>query len=378
LGIFSSATIASGILVLPIIAVFSIFLKRNIREIISLALTSLIILYLYFNNFSTPGQHANPMETLFQNPLSFIKYLGVYLLSPAIKILGESNPFLIFIIGVSVVVLILKMYFQVFHEKKRLTGLNIFLLPMTYLLGMSVLTSLGRANFGAREALASRYTSVTLVLYTFIIIFSFYKLSSQIVFAPKYQLLMFIIFISLFLPAQFQSIKQNDQIFEQRLSALSLNLGLKDDDQARKIFSSPAYLYSIAPKYIATNSGIFGSKFFLESRKGGKILPESFALVKCEVRVDKIYPQSGDDNFKVFGWAYISKMKQGLGDFLVIDGDRSIVGAGLSGVNRPDVDSYLGVKDSEAGFAFYTREPIVGMTIVNTDRKIGCKLPNSN
>jgi hypothetical protein len=378
LGIFSSGTIASGVLVLPIIAVFSIFLRRNIRETISLTVTSLIILFLYFNNFSTPGQHANPIETLFKNPLSFVKYLGVYLLSPAIKILGESNPFLISIIGVLIVALIFIMYYKIFGEKKQLTGLSIFLLPMTYLLGMSALTSLGRANFGAREALASRYTSVTLVLYVFIIIFVLSKLCSRTVLAPKYQLLMFVIFISLLLPAQIQSIKQNNQVFEHRLSALSLNLGLKDDDQARKIFSSPEFLYSIAPKYIVTNSGIFGTKFFQESRGGGKIQPDSFSLVECEVRVDKIYPQSGDGSLKVFGWAYVSKMKQGLGDFLVIDADRTIVGAGVSGVSRPDVDWYLGVTNSEAGFAFYARKPFAGMTIVNTDRKIGCKLPKTN
>jgi len=378
LGIFSAAAFASGVLALPIIAVFSIFLRRNIREIITLTVTSLIILFLYFNNFSTPGQHVNPIETFFKNPLSFIKYLGVYLLAPTIKILGESNPFLISIIGVLIVALIFGMYYQMFHEKKQLTGLNIFLLPVTYLLGMAVLTSLGRANFGAREALASRYTSVTLVLYVFIIIFALSKLSLRIVFAPKYQLLFFVIFISLLLPTQIQSIKQNDQVFEHRLSALSLNLGLQDDDQVRKIFSSPDFLYGIAPRYIVTNSGIFGTKFFLESRTGGKIQPEAFSLLKCEVRVDKIYPQSGDGSLKVFGWAYVSKMKQGLGDFLVIDADRTIVGAGLSGVSRPDVDSYLGLNNSEAGFAFYATKPIDGMTIVNTDRKVGCKLPKTN
>jgi hypothetical protein len=77
-------------------------------------------------------------------------------------------------------------------------------------------------------------------------------------------------------------------------------------------------------------------------------------------------------------WSFIPSINQPIGDFLVLNSDGKIVGAGISGAIRRDVDSYLNMKNVDAGFALYLLENGTNLIIVNTTKELVCKFPQIN
>ena len=378
IGLLSAGSLAIGVSVLPIMFIGALIIKRGRTEILKLGASSILIVIGYLSGYSTPGQHGNPVKSLFLGPVTVIKYFSVYVSGPFIKSFGERNmPFIVSIFAVFILFSI-KVFYGIFKSRNLRQGNGILLLPTFYFFAFIGITSLGRANFGAREALASRYTSVTLVLYILILSILVKRYISNGQFSQKYLLFSLIAFVILLLPSQLDALSRNDNAFNQRLSALSLNLGLHDNDQVSRIFPDPNYVFELAPKIIHANKGIFSGSFFQESRKKTEVNIKKLEAASCEIRIDKVYNSEHADYFKVLGWSYIKKISRPIGDFIVINSKGERMGAGISGAIRGDVDAYLGRSNVEAGFAFYTKDKIGKLFIVNVKSGLTCELPNFN
>lgn len=378
LGVLSAGTFASGIVVLPLMLVGSLLCKRDRKELLILSIVSLFLVLLYFQGYSTPGQHSSPLESLFFNTFDVLKYTAVYLTSPLIKSFGERNfVVVLLVLGILIYATTLTFYRSLIRRNLS-SGEGVLVLPILFLTSFIGLTALGRANFGAREALASRYSSVTLVFYVLISLVFFSKRLSSRKLETNHLWLTLIIVISLLLPSQLDVLTRNNTAFDQRLSALSLNLGLRDDEQTSRIFGNSQYLYDLAPKIISANKGIFGTPFFEKSREGKRFGISDFKIVSCEIRIDQIITSEDNSYQKIFGWSFIRSLNQTIGDFVALDYNGKIVGAGISGAIRGDVDSYLEMKNVDAGFAFYLMESSEKLMIVNLSDRIACKLPKVN
>jgi hypothetical protein len=377
-GILSAGTFASGIVVLPLMFLGALLCKRDSRELLKLSIVSLFLVLLYFQGYSTPGQHSNPLASLFFNTFEVLKYTAVYLTSPVIKSIGERNYAVILLVLGGLIYATSLFFYRSFIRRNLISGEGVLVLPMLFLTSFIGLTALGRANFGAREALASRYTSVTLVFYVLItLIFISKRLSSRNLETSHIWLTLALV-VSLLLPSQLDALSRNNTAFDQRLSALGLNLGLRDDEQVSRIFANTLYIYDLAPKVISANKGVFGTPFFKNSRKGGTHGLSDLKIVSCEVRIDKIFAADDKSYRKIFGWSFIRGLNQTIGDFVVLDHHGKIVGAGISGAIRGDVDSYLGMKNVNAGFAFYLVENSEKLIIVNLSSGVACELPQIN
>jgi len=378
IGILSAGTFASGVVVLPLMFLGTLINKRNFHELIKLSMITLLTLSLYFYDYSTPGQHSNPLTSLFLNTLGVLKYTAVYLTSPVIKSIGERNSVIIFLVLLGITYSVTSFFVRVFKQMNLSSGEGALALPILFLISFIGLTALGRANFGAREALASRYVSVTLVLYVLI---AFTLVSSKLnlmKFDSKQIWVTLALVITVLLPSQIDGLARNNNAFDQRLSALSLNLGLRDDEQVSKIFPNPLFLYNLAPKIVYSSKGIFGTSFFEEARSVRNLkIPES-SIDDCDIRIDQVFSSTDRSFKKIFGWSFIREAKQSIGDFLVVDSQGKIIGAGISGIIRSDVDSYLKMKNTDAGFAFYLKEFGNDLTMINIKNEFACKLPKIN
>jgi hypothetical protein len=374
-GVLSAGTFASGIIVLPLMFLGALICKRNPKELLSLFLVSVLLVFLYFRGYSTPGQHSNPMASLFFNTFEVLKYTAVYLLSPVIKSIGEGNAAIILMILAGLTYATSLFFYRTLTRRNLIFGEGVLVLPILFLTSFVGLTALGRANFGAREALASRYVSVTLVFYVLItLVFISKRLGSRKLETVHLWVTLALV-IALLMPSQLHALSRNNNAFDQRLSALGLNLGLRDDVQVSRIFPNSQYLYEFAPKIISANKGIFGTPLFEKSRSGKNLKISDFKIDVCEVRIDQVFPSSDKSFQKVFGWSFIPTANQPIGDFLVLSSEGKIVGAGMSGAIRTDVDSYLGMENIDAGFAFYLMENGTNQIIVNLSNELVCKLP---
>lgn len=378
IGLLSAGSLAIGVSVLPIMFIGALIIKRGRTEILKLGASSILIVIGYLSGYSTPGQHGNPVKSLFLGPVAVIKYFSVYVSGPFIKSFGERNmPFIVCIFAVFILFCV-KVFYGILKSRDLTHGNGILFLPTFYFFAFIGITSLGRANFGAREALASRYTSVTLVLYILVLSILVRQYISSGQFNQKYLLFTLFAFVILLLPSQLDALSRNDNAFNQRLSALSLNLGLHDSDQVSRIFPDPNYVFDLAPNIIEANKGIFSDSFFSESRKKTEVNIKKLKATSCEIRIDKVYNSEQEDYFKVFGWSYIKKISRPIGDFIIFNSKGERMGAGISGAIRGDVDAYLGKNNVDAGFAFYTKSKIGKLFIVNAKSGVTCELPNFN
>ncbi len=377
-GVLSAGTFASGIVVLPLMLLGSLLCKRDPKEVLKLSVFALFIVILYFQGYSTPGQHSNPLASLVFNTLEVLKYTAVYLTSPIIKSISERNFAIIILVLIGFTYVITSFFFRAIIKRNFISGEGVLILPILFLTSFIGLTALGRANFGAREALASRYVSVTLVLYVLIaLVFIAKRLTSREL-AIKHLWVTLALVVTLLLPSQLDALTRNNNAFDQRLSALGLNLGLRDDEQVSRIFPSPQYLYDFAPKIVFASKGIFGTPFFEKARGGKNLKTSNYNINDCEIRIDQVFPSADKSFEKVFGWSFIRDVNQPIGDFLVLNSGGKIVGAGISGAIRSDVDSYLKMKNVDAGFAFYLMETGTNLIIIDISNKLVCKLPQIN
>lgn len=374
-GVLSAGTFASGIVVLPLMFLGAILCKRDPKELLKLFIVSFFIVFLYFQGYSTPGQHSNPLTSLFFNTFEVLKYTIVYLTSPVIKSIGERNSAIILLVFAGIIYGTTFFFCRAFTKRNLISGEGVLVLPILFLTTFVGLTALGRANFGAREALASRYVSVTLVFYVLItLVFISKRLSSRKLEISHLWVTLTLV-IALLLPSQLDALSRNNNAFDQRLSALGLNLGLRDDVQVTRIFPNTQFLYEFAPKIISANKGIFGTPLFEKSRSGKNLKISDVNIDVCEIRIDQIFPSTDKSFQKVFGWSFIRTANQPIGDFLVLSPEGEIVGAGISGAIRTDVDSYLEMKNTGAGFAFYLMENRTNLIITNLSNELVCKLP---
>ncbi len=374
-GVLSAGTFASGIIVLPLMLLGALISKRDPKELLKLSIFALFIVILYFQGYSTPGQHSNPLVSLFFNTFEVLKYAAVYLTSPVIKSIGERNSAIILLVLAGLTYATLLFLYRTLSSRNLISGEGVFVLPILFLISFIGLTALGRANFGAREALASRYTSVTLLFYILItlVLFSRGLISRKLEVSHLWVTLTLV--VVLLMPSQLDALSRNNNAFDQRLSALGLNLGIRDDEQVSRIFSNPGYLYEFAPKIISKNKGIFATQLFEMARSSKSLKISGVDIDVCEIRIDQVFPSADGSFQKVFGWSFIRSVNRPIGDFLVLNSDGKIVGAGISGAIRSDVDSYLELKNVDAGFAFYLMERGTNLIVSNVSNGLVCKLP---
>lgn len=374
-GVLSAGTFASGVIVLPLMLLGALISKRDPKELLKLSIIAICVVVLYFQGYSTPGQHSNPLASFLFNTFEVLKYAAVYLTSPVFKSIGERNYGIILLVLVGLTYATFGFFFRTLTKKNLILGEGVLVLPILFLITFTGLTALGRANFGAREALASRYVSVTLVFYVFIfLVFTSRKLNLGKLEVSHLWVTLTLV-IALLLPSQLDALSRNNNAFDQRLSALGLNLGVHDDEQVSKIFPNPNYLYEFAPKIISANKGIFATSLFELARSGKRLNIADMDIDACEIRIDQVFPSADGSFQKVFGWSFIRSVNQPIGDFLVLNSSGNIVGAGVSGAIRSDVDSYLDMKNVDAGFAFYLIGSGTNLIAANLSNKLVCKLP---
>jgi hypothetical protein len=357
LGILSIGTLASGLTIIPIILLFSLWFKRPKWEIALLAIISLVTWLSYFYKYSNPAQTSNPFSALHHHFPVVIKYIFIFLVSPAIHTIGKSNRLLIIGLGISWLILSLYSIIRVLRKRNSTDSKIVLVLCLTYLGVFSALTAVGRYSFGATEALESRYLTVSLsflALSGFLILSDFRSIQKKLTWSSSFTIVIFTLL--LFLPTQFEVFSSDGFVFNQKLAALSLNLSIPDDNQIKNIYPFPIFPEKIAPFFISNNYGIFGSRFFKMSRGSMNVIPRPKLTRYCELHVDKIEKMSSANVWKVYGWGFNGGDFESMGDFLVENDLNQLIGAGMSGMDRPDVDKFLHLKSAKLGLVLYTHE----------------------
>lgn len=281
LGILSVGTLANGLLALPMIAFHLLIGRRSSLLVATVAIISAASFTAYFFDYKSPSHHGSLLNTFQHQPLQAVLFILAFLGNPLFYLAGESKVGISAavvggaVLSLSTIALVVRAYRQPGPRTPYVTGLLTFL---GYVYATAVLTAGGRAPFGIESALASRYTTPTIMAWVSVLILGaalvHFKGKSNTVF----QLVASVVAV-LFLVFQVSAPKANrDELFDREIAALALALGIKDDDYILKIFPNVRHALIFSNQAIRSGNSVFGQDPYLDlHRKMGRrtIMPTS-------------------------------------------------------------------------------------------------------
>jgi len=257
IAVFSSFTIVSGILTLPIIALFLLFLRSTNPYIFFIITIFIINIFVYFSGYSSQNHssiiinlvdyHVNIFDffiSLLGNPFSFllVKSLFYQYIS---KLIGLFYIYLIF------------RKIRSFSKNSKSTN-TIFICFSFYLIGVAILTSIGRVHMGVQEAFSGRYSSAIILLWISLILIYSNEIIRFFSTNPRMGKGILCIIIILMFIYQTTAFKDNENKFIYRKAAsIALYLNIEDDEILNKIYPDIERLKSISIKAKTYNISIF-------------------------------------------------------------------------------------------------------------------------
>jgi len=358
-GILSIGSMANGLLVLPILTLYSYIIYRVGNRTILLLILSAISFCLYFLNYKQPALHGNLFHQLSSNTFEYIWFTALYLGSAFGGIYNFDKVRLIIstMSGLFVLIifpiLLIRNIKQVDKKNSYPLALLLFVL---YIVLTAFITAGGRLVFGLDQALSSRYTTSSVMLIAALFVLYRIKYKNYIGgLLKKIFIFIFIVSSLFFINFQLNTLKPSRDILSVReIAALSLAIGLRDDDYIGNIYPNPNEAIDISNLAIKNDYSIFGSYPYKDLKNLLGVVELGKLQKKCQGGIDKVELILDSDKFvRLHGW-----IGDGVDDHYpllvkISDSSGRIVGFSLTGTRRPDLVEKRGGEYKFAGFRGY-------------------------
>jgi hypothetical protein len=367
-GIASAGTMANGVLTLPIMTILSFILKFNKKKIVCLFSISLLVLFLYFYNFSWISYHASIRDSVFNHPLELLKYFFIYLGGP-FYYLTRGREIVALLAGIFMSANFI--YFIYINIKKNnSTSLQWVLLAFIFYIHLSISATAG-ARLGISSSLTSRYMTPALMAWSSLFILYALNVRSEYKLTP-----ILILILWLLLPWQQRAlIPAASSVFQQKLSALALQMQIKDQKQIPMVYVGVDRALTLSKFAIQNSLCIFGTSHFKEisNRSIGQIYPFP-PNKKALGGLDSFSPIEGSTYVKVEGWMFEPKRKKIPPVIHFLDQNNRIVGHAFTGKSRSDLKKAISSKVKYAGFSGYMLADQVSNKITLLGKNPDCQL----
>ncbi len=365
----------NGIIALPLLFVYSLFLKISWRRSSLIFVLSLLCVALYFYGYQAPLGHGSLVTAVKNDFFTLFRYMARYLGSPFASIIGDhSFKFIAEILGFFILFFTLYSLANDYFEEKT-KDLNFALLTfVVYVIGTSFLSAGGRLLFGLDQAFSGRYTTPAIMVWSVIFLILAQSLKN------KRKVMVFVLGFVLIcmLPMQLKALKNmNSDLTERNVAALSLAFNLEDEDQIKSIFASAKWGLELSKIPNEKGHSIFGygdiyqlNKFIKSSQKLNVQSSNS-----CLGNLDLIKKlEFNNDYYFIYGWIYDKNIKSSLKTLRIFDNSEFPAGAGFVGIKRVDISRAFGLNALYSGFKGYVRKDALKKGPINILIDNGCIL----
>lgn len=162
--VIATYSLASGILIWPVLALMAVVLKAPIRILTAICITGALATGLYLHGYHAVSGHTNMLTALTQ-PGAVLAYMCAYLALPLSKLnhdLGTAAGFAVF-------VLVLYQMFRLFRRPRLPRVIAISTGMILFITAGSFMTALGRMSLGPPEV-AMRYGTPVSILWVCILL----------------------------------------------------------------------------------------------------------------------------------------------------------------------------------------------------------------
>lgn len=351
LGIASSVSMANGLLALPLLIVMLLINRRfGIGRLLGLVAVTGITIWLWLRNYQ-PGVHTEaPL-------LEKLKFLLTFLGAPGHWIFQSEA--LSLALGVTVVLSGLFFALAWMMGKTREPSFSALVMFLLYVGAAAAAAANGRAYGGYQLALAGRYETPVMLAYASIILMAMH-LGRHRAGTPAALATMIGALTVIFLPTQLQAISNAGlaQAHARTLAALALDLGIRDTNATKLIYPADSqdrvdHVHRIAQRAIAENFGVFALPEMRIARSALGKAATTMNLELCSGHLDNAEPIATDGKYvKVRGWIFDPKTQK-VPKIAFIVSNGTILGVGLTGTERPDVQQTVSPSAIKAGFDGY-------------------------
>jgi hypothetical protein len=357
-GIIAMGSMANGVLTLPLMTAYALIVRMGWKRCFVLAILSVVCTGLYFYSYTAPAGHGSLVHTLAKDPLGVLHYVLLYVGGPFYYLSGKGSLGQV-IATVFGIFLIVSSAFFAWRAIPNAPKSSLSLSLLTFILyigGTALGTAGGRLIFGVDQALSGRYMTPALMAWAALFILYLPRLEKTRLHSKIW--ILFLVLLLLLTPKQFEALKSRQgNLFERKVAALALELGINDQDQISAIFPSATWALQIAEEPKARNLSIFGLAPIKDAQQRiGRQHSAGYAFSPQNSlgSLDEVEPVTGDDGyFRIRGWAF-SPAEAGSPELLeVLDENNLIVGIALTGQPRPDVAKAIDPAAEFSGFKGY-------------------------
>ena len=350
-------SLANGNLLWPLLVAAALLLRLRRSAGLAFLLTGALSTALYLHHYYRPVGHGDPASSL-QTPLEILHYMAVYFGSPFVR----HDIRLATCIGIASLAasLFVLVRFRAYVRAGRPLPVLLTLI-LVFCLATAFLTSLGRLNFGTRQAFASRYHTFALLFWCclgLLLLMSVWVASKRVRFMVVQICLLAIIMWS-------SLITRNDvrgariRGFRINVAATALFVGARDDVQfAKAAIPDPSAVQAEAEFMQSHELSAYYDHAYTQL---GKPLQSVYALAlptECTGVVEStsnVEASGSSQVARVAGWAW-DREHQRPPSAIVFAQDGIIIGLGVVADWRPmTVVDNRRIKDGYLGYAGYTR-----------------------
>lgn len=332
-GMLSAGTMANGVLASPVLAVLGIFLRLGRARLVALLVAAALELTVYFHGFSLPPDHSTLTGVLRDMPLNLLRYLLMYLGGPWFFVFqGRSQVFplvggVLLLAGIAVVVASML-------RARRAAPLQLALLAFLLFFGGTALgTAGGRVAIGVEQAMSSRYLTPQLMAWSALLILlvsQFHRFSQTLLVAAA-----LLIPVAL-LRWQVHTLVEPARLFDHKVAALAVQMGVRDPDYFRTIYFNDRLLFDLAGQAKREHLAIFAEAPYraYAEHAGAPLVPPA---PRCTAYLDEasaLPEQPGA--YRLRGRLAKADDHATPAFLLVADGDGRVIGAALTGAPRLD------------------------------------------
>ncbi len=351
-------SLSNGNLLWPLLVAAALLLRLRLAATLSFLITGAVSTTLYLHNYHRPLGHGNPISSI-RAPLEIFQYIATYFGSPWVR---HYVPLAtcIGIVGLAAA------FFVLFRFRGYLRAGRLFpvllVLILVFCLGTAFITSLGRLNFGIRQAFASRYHTFALLFWCCL---GLLLLMSESVTENKRVRFLVVQLCILGIIVWSSHITRNDvrgarlRGFEINVAATAMFVGGYDEVQfAKAAITNPRAVPSEAQFLQKNGLSAYADNAYAQL---GKPLQSVYALApseECTGLVESAATVEGNGQsraVRIAGWVW-DREHQRPPSAIVMTEDGIIAGLGVVGEWRPMtlVDNRR-IKDGYIGYAGYAR-----------------------
>lgn len=344
-GAFAAWWMASGLLVLPVLVAFSIYLGLSKQRVALLGFATALVWAAYFRHYVSPPMHGSVLSSVRHHPIEMAEYVLLYLGAPVWAATAQLS--LAYLTGAIVVVATLVGLRLGRNREARALALLAF---AVFVCGSAFITAGGRLPLGLESAFAHRYTTSSLFAWLSLLLYFWANVRRPL--ARAANAVLFALALTAVLSCQVAAFSPNqDQLFALKSAGLALREGVYDSEWTYAVYPRVKPLQVIAQAAQAR-----GLSIFKQCSQDYPCAPEQTTASRtCEGAIDLIKPTGTPGRYMARGWIFDRDAKVQPTDVVIVNAQNDLRGYGIVGSQRPDVEAVLKLNGDRVGWTGFFR-----------------------